>query len=302
MISRLLLSALLLIYPAVAADYDHSPTVGPQSGWLLIHGGGRIDPAIAKRFVELAGGAQANFVVIQTALSDRQLAWSTPLYQYLYSRVFPSFVPDKRLRVERLAKWFTDIFGVQNVTVLHTRDRNRADSDDFVEPLRHASGVWIWGGRQWRLADAYLGTAVEREIKALLARGGVVGGESAGATIQGSFLVRGAPGDDKNPDGDNTIMMAPGHETGFGLLENSAIDQHVIVRHREADLDPVIATHHKLIGIGIDEEGAIVVHGNSLEVIGQRQVIIHDGKVHQGKHYYYLSPEQKFNLKTRTIN
>ena len=48
----------------------------------------------------------------------------------------------------------------------------RADSEGFVEPLRHASGVIIDGGRQWRLADAYLGTAVEREIKALLARGG----------------------------------------------------------------------------------------------------------------------------------
>ena len=121
--------------------------------------------------------------------------------------------------------------------LLHTRDRARANSEGFVEPLRHASGVWIDGGRQWRLADAYLGTTVEREIKALLARGGVVGGSSAGATIQGSFLVRGASGTSRNPDGDNRIVMARGHETGFGLLANSAIDQHVNARGREADLD-----------------------------------------------------------------
>jgi len=301
MFSRILFSALLLVAPVLAADYDHSSTLGPQNGWLLIDGGGKIDPSVAAEFVRLAAGSQANFVVIPTASSDRQLAWHTPLLQALYSRLNPSFVPDNELRVEWVAHGFTNVFGASHVSVLHTRDRNRANSADFVEPLRHASGVWIWGGRQWRLADAYLGTSVEREIKALLARGGVVGGESAGATIQGSFLVRGAPGDQKNPERDNRIMMVPGQEDGFGLLENSAIDQHVIVRHREADLDPVIAAHPTLIGIGIDEEGAIVVHGNSFEVIGNRRVLIHDNKNHAGKRYYYLSPGQKFDLKTRRI-
>src|SRR5260370_24087831 len=78
---------------------------------------------------------------------------------------------------------------VENVTVLHTRDPVRANSEGFVEPLRHASGVWIGGGRQYRLADAYLGTAGEREVKDLLARGGVVGSGSAGGTIQWVLLV-----------------------------------------------------------------------------------------------------------------
>jgi cyanophycinase len=129
----------------------------------------------------------------------------------------------------------------------------------------------------------------------LLARGGVVGGSSAGATIQGSYLVRGAPAAPGNPDGDNTIMMVPGHETGFALLPDSAIDQHVIARHRESDLVPVIASHPKLLGIGIDQETAIVVHGDEFEIIGDSKVIIHDGK----KPFYFLSPGQKFNLKTR---
>jgi len=115
------------------------------------------------------------------------------------------------------------------------------------------SGVWIDGGRQWRLVDAYAGTAVEREIKALLARGGVVFGSSAGASIQASFLVRGAPATDGNPDGDNTIMIAPGYETGFGLLPNSAIDQHVEERARETDLDAVMATHPELLDYLADE-------------------------------------------------
>ena len=274
---RVVLVSLLILEPLLATEYDHSPSLGPQNGYLIVHGGGKINAGIAAKFVELAGGPGANFVVIPTAASDQQL------------------------ELEKQAAWFVQVFGAKHVSVLHTRDRNRANSEEFVEPLRHASGVWIKGGRQWRLTDAYLGTAVEREIKALLARGGVVGGSSAGATIQGSFLVRGDPGNAKNPDGDNHIMMVPGHEVGFALLENSAIDQHVIVRHREADLDPVIAAHPDLLGIGIDETGAILVHGNSFEVIGDKHVLIHDDKDHEGKRYIVLSPGQKFDLKNRNV-
>ncbi|HEY6253820.1 MAG TPA: cyanophycinase [Candidatus Angelobacter sp.] len=276
MIVFLLLCSLVVAgsLPAGASDYDHSPTVGPAKGWLMIHGGGKITPEESRRFVTLAGGEDANFVVIPTA------------------------APDEDINLEAEQKRISAIFGVKHVTVLHTRDRQRANSAEFVEPLRHASAVWIEGGRQWRLVDAYLGTVVEKEIKALLARGGIVGGSSAGATIQGSFLVRGASATANNPDGDNTIMMAPGHEVGFGLLPNSAIDQHVIVRHRENDLAPVIAAHPRLLGIGIDQDAAILVHGDSFEVIGGK-VLIHDGKRHDGQPYSVLAPGDKFNLKTR---
>jgi cyanophycinase len=268
----LLFAVLLLISPVVTAtsDYDQSPTVGPGKGSLVIVGGGMVVPEIRKRFVDLAGGADANFVLIPTAQGGE-------------------------IDLERARNGFSQSFGLAHVTVLHTRDPKLADSAEFAKPLREASGVWIEGGRQWRLADAYLGTAVEREIKALLARGGVVGGSSAGATIQGSYLVRGAPAAPGNPDGDNTIMMVPGHERGFALLPNTAIDQHVIARHRESDLVPVIASHPGLLGIGIDQETAIVVHGNEFEVIGDSKVIVHDGK----KPFYFLTHGQKFNLKTR---
>jgi cyanophycinase len=90
-------------------------------------------------------------------------------------------------------------------------------------------------------------------------------------------------------------MTVPGHEAGFALLPDSAIDQHVIARHREKDLVGVIAAHPKLLGIGIDQETAIVVHGDDFEVIGDSKVIIHDGK----KPFYFLTHGQKFNLKTR---
>src|SRR5271157_266544 len=252
------------------ADYDNSPTVGPARGSLVIHGGGTITNEVKERFVALAGGPNANFVMIPTAERDEQID------------------------LDKMRQSFSKGFRVTHVSVLHTRDRVRANSEGFVEPLRHASGVWIDGGRQWRLVDAYLGTAVEREIKALLARGGVVGGGSAGATVQGRFLVRGSPVG-------NETMMAPGHETGFGLLTNSAIDQHVNTRGREGDLDPVISAHPELLGIGIDQSAAIVVRGDAFFVVGG-QVAIHDGKDHDGASYYFLSSGETFNLKTRSVD
>jgi cyanophycinase len=250
-------------------------TFGLEKGWLVIDGGGQMTNEVKDRFVALAGGPDAEFVMIPTARAD------------------------KEIDLEKLRLFYSNLFGVKRVTVLHTRDRARANSAGFIEPLRHASGVWIDGGRQWRLADAYLDTAVEREIKALLSRGGVVCGSSAGATIQGSFLVRGDPGTPSNPDGDNRIMMVPGHETGFGLLANSAIDQHVDARGRENDLDSVVSAHPEILGIGIDQAAAIVVHGDSFFVVGG-QVAVHDGRQHDGAAHYLLSSGQAFNLKARS--
>jgi len=260
-----------------AVKGDGVPTIGPDKGWLVVHGGGDVTNEVRERFVALAGGPHANFVLIPTAMAD------------------------KEIDAEKMRRSFAKEYDVERVTVLHTRDRATANSAGFVESLRHATGVWIKGGRQWRLADAYLDTAVEREIKWLLARGGVVGGSSAGATIQGSFLVRGAPGTPRNPEGDNTIMMSPGHEMGFGLLANSAIDQHIDARGRVNDLHSVISAHSELLGIGIDQSAAIVVHGDSFFVVGGR-VAIHDGKDHDGAPYYFLSSGQGFNLKTRSVD
>ena len=237
---------------------------GPAKGSLVAVGGGRIGPDIVRRFLALAGGTDARFVVIPTAAEDP---------------VDP----------ERARQQFSKQFGVTHITVLHTRDRKVADSDGFVTPLRAASAVWFSGGRQWRLVDAYLHTGTQREIEALLGRGGVVGGSSAGATIQGSYLVRGAPQG-------NSIMMAKGHEEGFGLLKNSAIDQHVNTRGRESDLIPVIEAHPGLLGIGLDEATAIVVSGRRLEVIGEGKVRIYDGREHEGRKFFILAPGDPFDL------
>jgi cyanophycinase len=244
------------------------PEVGPSRGSLVVVGGGEVSAVIRARFIELAGGPEAEFVVIPTAQERDEVD------------------------LEGVQKRFAEQFGLKHVTVLHTRDPKEADREEFVAPLRKAGAVWFAGGRQWRLTDAYLRTRTQRAIEEVLERGGVIGGTSAGATIQGSYLVRGAPKG-------NQIMMSPGHEEGFAYLRNAAIDQHLLARKRENDLVAVIDAHPELLGIGIDEATAIVVHGDRFEVIGKSKVGIYDGRDHDGKRYYFLSPGDRFDLKMR---
>ncbi|MCX6599234.1 MAG: carbohydrate-binding family 9-like protein [Acidobacteria bacterium] len=237
---------------------------GPANGTLVIIGGGKIGPEITSRMIELAGGLDAPWVVIPTA-GDPDTYDAKTVENSLFSKA-----------------------GVKNVTVLHTRDPKVADTDEFVAPIKKARGVFFPGGRQWRLVDSYLGTKTQREIEAVLARGGVVGGTSAGATILGSYLVRGARSG-------NTIMMAPGYEEGFGLVKPMAIDQHLLVRKREHDMWPVIEKHPELLGVGLDESTAIVVKANAFEVIGPSKVAIYE----TGKSMYFLAAGDKFDLTRR---
>jgi len=161
-----------------------------------------------------------------------------------------------------------------------------------VEPLRRANGVWLGVGNAGRLAAAYLDTLTLRELWAVLDRGGVIGGESAGAIIQGSFIVRGRP--------DKPLLMAKGHERGFGFLKNVVIDPHLIAARREDELVNVLDAHPDLLGIGIDANAGLIVRGDQFEVIGESKVAIYDDKKHGSGWYYWLAPGDRFDLRTRT--
>jgi cyanophycinase len=239
-------------------------TIGPSKGTLVIVGGGKVGPEITQKLFDLAGGKDAPIVVIPTADAADKF---DPAY---------------------LDKSFLKQAGATHLILMHTRDRAVADSKEFVAPLKTAKLVWFVGGRQWRLADAYLNTRTQKELFALLDRGGAIGGSSAGATIQGSYLVRGAV------EG-NEAMISPGHEVGLGFVKNIAIDQHVITRHREKDLDQVIEKYPSLLGVGIDESTAIVVHGDKFTVIGPSKVFIHV----KGTPFYTLTSGDVFDLKAR---
>ena len=243
--------------------------VGPANGSLVVVGGAMQDLGIVRRFIDLAGGPDAAIVVIPTAGGAAE-----------YDQFYPG------LRQFRAA-------GATNLTVIHTNDRDEADSDAFVRPIREAGGVWFPGGRQWRIADSYLDTRTEEELHRLLERGGVIGGSSAGASIQGSYLIR---GDTQT----NTIMMGD-HEEGFGFLRNVGIDQHLLRRNRQFDMLEVMEAMPDLLGIGIDENTAIVVQGDEFEVIGESYVVIYDTSVQidTGGDFYFLAPGDRFNMATR---
>ena len=263
---RSLLALALVVITIVSAAAQQ---VGPKTGSLVIVGGAMQDPAIVKRFIDLAGGPDAPIVIVPTA-------GEADTYDQYWSGV-------NQFREN----------GARNLTVLHTRDAKLADTEAFVKPLTTARGVFFGGGRQWRIADAYLKTRTQRELQGVLDRGGVIGGSSAGATILGSFLVR---GDTKG----NEVMIGD-HTVGFGFLKNSAIDQHLLRRNRQFDLIEVIARYPDLLGIGIDENTAIVVEDDRFEVIGRGYVAIYDAKhaTRPPTKFYFLAPGDRFDLVKR---
>lgn len=260
---------LVVAFLVLAAAGPAAQQVGPKNGSLVIVGGNMQDPDIVTRFIDLAGGPDAPIVVIPTAGED-------DTYDQYWSG---------------LRLWREN--GARNLTVLHTRDRKAAETEAFVKPIQNARGVFFAGGRQWRLADSYLKTRTHREIQSLLDRGGVVGGSSAGATIIGSFLVRG--------DTKGNEQMIGDHVEGMALLKNSAIDQHLLRRNRHFDLIEVVEKHPDLLGIGIDENTAIVVQGDRFDVIGKSYVVIYDNKalVPPAGRFYFLAPGDRYDLVKR---
>lgn len=265
-------------------------TTGPEKGALVIDGGsGGLDGAKNfRRFVELAGGEEAKIVVIPTAQAAAE-----------------------KYKLDGMRKSFIEREGMikpASLTLLHTSDPEIADTEEFVAPIREATGVWFTGGRQWRIVDAYGGTLTEREIAAVLDRGGAIGGSSAGATIQGSFLARG-------DTSTNTIMLGD-HQRGFAYLKNSAIDQHVVARGRQLHMLEILTDpenrmeeghdREALMGFGIDEGTAMVVIGNEFEVIGRPggSVLVYDPSIWSDEtpdkeKFVILGPGSKYDLNKR---
>jgi len=268
-------------------------SLGPENGSLVIVGGSLSDSSIYARFLELAGGPDAPVVIIPTAGTDEDLY--------------------EQDGIEKIKKRFTD-HNFRNISILHTRDSAEANTEAFVKPIREASGVWFTGGRQWRTADSYLHTLTHQELFNLLDRGGVIGGSSAGASIQGSYLVR---GDTKT----NVVMMGD-HEEGLGFITNIAIDQHLLALNRHFDIFEILNTHPELLGIGLNENTAIFVQGNEFEVIGESYVAVYDGTMcnfirdkddwsieraeiiplpEGSTKFYLLDAGRRYNLKLRKV-
>ncbi|MDQ8161027.1 MAG: Type 1 glutamine amidotransferase-like domain-containing protein [Gemmatimonadota bacterium] len=248
------------------------PSVGPRSGTVMVVGGGSMGPEVLAQFIAAAGGPDALIVDVPTAGGD-------------------SIDVAASGRLLRNA-------GARNVVVYHTTSRAVADADSFVATIANARGVWFDGGRQFRLVKSYAGTKSERAFQAVLDRGGVVGGSSAGASILGDYLVRGAPSND------NRLFNHPEFLKGFAYLRGVAIDQHVVMRDRLPDLhDSLTARRPDLLGISEDEGTAWVVRGDSAEIIGRNKAFVYNGRDANdaGKPFLTLHPGDRYNLATRRV-
>jgi len=266
----------------VTAAQPGGTEYGPPRGSLVIAGGGALEgTGILEKFIALAGGPEKTFIIVPTAGGNRNREGA--VIPYVEETVVQSWV--RR--------------GVKNVKMLHTHDPKVADTEAFVKDLRNADAVWFNGGRQWNIVDSYANTLTYREFHKVLERGGVIGGTSAGATIQGEYLVRG------DTSGPNVVMTAePDHQEGFKFLRGTAIDQHINARNRWDDLTPVLQKFPKLLGIGLSEGTAIVVTGDAFEAIGTWKVAVHDNtRLYQPweKTYFVLSAGDVFNMKTRKV-
>jgi cyanophycinase len=237
------LSFLLAVLLTFAVHAQDNGLFLPK-GKLIIIGGGDIPDTLFNLFAASIGGKDQPIVVIPTATSDEA-----------YIR-----------EGGHLKKFSTR--GFTNLHTIHTRDKKLADDPALIELMRKAKGLYFGGGDQDLIAKAYANTELHREMFALLERGGVIMGTSAGATIMGSLLIG---GDHRKTPHVNTIFPA-----GLSFLSNTAIDQHVLVRNRQFDLIPVLEAHPSILGIAIDESTAAVVAGNSLSVAGKSYVLIYD--------------------------
>ncbi len=232
---------------------DDAPTsTSERSGRLMIIGGAEDklrQRTILRDFVTASGGAHARIVVIPTAssLGEEVVA----VYDALFRKL-----------------------GAAEVVACRPESRSEAQDPTLVARIDHATGIFMTGGNQLKLSAVICGTPVGDAIVRAHARGAVVAGTSAGASIQSSHMVAfGVPG--ATPKQRMTQVAA-----GLGLLDTTVIDQHFDQRNRYGRLLMIVAQSPQLLGIGVDEDtcATVTVEGGHevLKVTGRGAVTIFD--------------------------
>jgi cyanophycinase len=267
----------------VASDVAPGISRELRAGHLLLVGGGPSQDDLNAEFVRLAGGSTAHIVVIPTAGVD----------------------PAEDVQARQSGPAWARSLGVEHVTVVHTSSRAEADDEAFVGPIRQATGVWLPGGEAGRILVSYLGTRTERELLALLARGGVIGGTSAGALVWGSeSQVFRAPADG-SPFlmGDaKALLIGDPHSLCFGALHNVILAPHFTEFRMHPSLVKTLAARPYLLGIGIDEATALEIHGDSCSVLGRGHVTVFDGKHHGGAPALVLGAGAHYDLARKSAS
>jgi cyanophycinase len=267
---------------------NHVLPAAHQRGRVMAIGGAEDkfdDKLILSTFVRIAGGPEARIAIVPTASSIESAGER-------YKAIFLSM-------------------GADQVDVVYIASREDANSDVPAELLEDATGIFLTGGNQMRLSVLMGGTRAAQVVRERHEEGAIVAGTSAGASILSSHMVAfGASGG--TPKQRMVQMVA-----GFGLIPDLIIDQHFRQRDRIGRLLAMVAANPGLIGVGIDEDTAILTApGGVLEVVGRNSVTIVDGshmysdifqvKGHGGitisdARLHILTPGRRFDLKHRKL-
>jgi cyanophycinase len=222
------------------------PTTTPT---LFIVGGAedRVGKAsLLRQFLKLSGGRRSRLVLVPTASSFQDEVIAS--YREVFTRL-----------------------GAPGVQVVNPASREEAHDAAAVALLDDATGIFISGGSQLRLAQVFPGTPLGEAIHRAHDRGCVVGGTSAGASIMSDFMI--SMGD----EGVTPRQRASQLSAGLGLLRGVVVDQHFDQRSRYGRLMSVIASSPHLLGVGIDEDTAIIVtDGREFTVRGTGAVFVVD--------------------------
>jgi cyanophycinase len=226
------------------------PRKNRPHGSIVAVGGGeeKFDkPDILQRFVAEAGGAEARIAILPAASAiPAELAL---FYQGVFTQI-----------------------GVGEAFPLPIVARDDASLPANLQTIERATGVFMTGGDQSRLVAILSGTPALAAIHQNLVAGGALGGTSAGASAFSATMITGGEGGlQLRRDG---VGLAP----GLGVITKLIIDQHFSQRKRLGRLLTAVAIEPSKLGVGIDEDTAIVYYGSGeLEVIGSGQVFVVDG-------------------------
>lgn len=213
-----------------------------QRGTLVIAGGGRLPPRIYETFVEAAGGRGARIAVLPTASGEPRAS----------------------------AAAMVDRLKAMGAVPVVLDPRTRAEAEALAAEASRCQGFWFTGGDQRRIHDRVVGTALHRAVARAHQEGAAVGGTSAGAAAMSRIMLEGQ---------DDVSETDPGvYKTiqGLGLLPGCIVDQHFLRRTRHNRLLSLAMEHPDHLGLGIDEETAVVVRGGTLRVVGERKVLVLD--------------------------
>jgi len=263
----------VLVVDLAAADETHWL---PQKGAIILAGGGLApDTAglLVDRILRLAGGAEASIVIIPSA--------SVTLPALPKDGPFPEAVES--------TKRIFEAHGAKHVTFLHTRDRDTANSLEFAYALRSANAVFLTGGAFRVLDDLFHSTLTEREIKAVLERGGVLAGDSAGAVALGCFWV----------GWDASSAKAIKLTDGVCALPDVTVTPHLQAFGADAravDILNYAAQHAGTIGIDIEENTFVELRGSVAEVVGAGNVQLVDATKNTAEPYLRIKGGQRHDF------